>query len=119
MGDPERSAALLAPGAPRPRGRPNVFDRPTDVAWDSQGNIFVSERNTSRIAKFTKTGSWIKAWGQFGTGPGEFNLPHVLAVDAEMASMLAIARTTAFRSLTPRAHTSGNFVGWARPGPSV
>ena len=39
-----------------PPARPGVFNRPTDVTWDTEGNIFVSDGyNNSRVAKFTRT----------------------------------------------------------------
>jgi len=60
------------------------FNRPTDVAWDAEGNIFVSDGyGNSRIAKFDKNGRFIKSWGSRGTAPGQFNIPHTLAVDAK------------------------------------
>jgi virginiamycin B lyase len=36
-----------------------------------------------RIAKFSKDGKFIKGWGKLGTGPGEFNVPHGLAMDSQ------------------------------------
>ena len=45
-----------------PNARPWVFNRPTDVTWDTEGNIFVSDGyNNSRLAKFDKNGNWVKA----------------------------------------------------------
>ncbi len=62
------------------------FDRPADVAWDTAGNIFVADghgRGTNaRIAKFDKTGHFLKTWGSLGGGPGQFNTPHSIVVDA-------------------------------------
>ena len=59
------------------------FNRPTDVAWDAAGNIFISDGyGNSRVAKFDKYGKYIKSWGSRGTEPGQFNTLHSIAVDA-------------------------------------
>ena len=59
-----------------------LFRQPTDVAWDSRGNIYISDGYVnSRIAKYDRNGDWVKSWGTPGTGPGEFRLPHAIAID--------------------------------------
>jgi len=59
-----------------------LFRQPTDVAWDSKGNIYISDGYiNSRVAKFDKDGNWVKQWGTKGTNPGQFNLPHAIAID--------------------------------------
>ena len=66
------------------RGVPgDNFVRPTDVAWDAAGNIFVADGGNSRIVKLDKSGTYVKAWGSKGTEPGQFSTPHSLAVDAQ------------------------------------
>jgi len=60
------------------------FNRPTDVAWDASGDIFVSDGyGNSRVAKFDKNGQFLKSWGSKGTAPGQFDLLHSMAIDAQ------------------------------------
>jgi hypothetical protein len=91
-----RAGAGPAPGAEGPpagrgRGGPpgagaesDVFQRPTDVAWDAAGNIYVADGyGNARIAKFDKHGKFIKAWGSRGGDPGQFSTVHGIAIDAQ------------------------------------
>jgi streptogramin lyase len=65
-------------------GRGGTFNRPTDVTWDNDGNIFVSDGyNNSRVAKFTKDGDFVKSIGTRGPAPGQFNTPHTIGSDAK------------------------------------
>ena len=62
--------------------RDGMFRQPTDVAWDSQGNIYITDGYVnSRVAKFDKNGDWVMSWGEPGSGPGQFRLPHAIAID--------------------------------------
>jgi DNA-binding beta-propeller fold protein YncE len=59
------------------------FNMPTDVAFDSGGNIYVADGyGNSRVVKFDPHGEFNKAWGEKGTAPGEFDLPHTIWIDA-------------------------------------
>ena len=58
------------------------FRQPTDVAWDAQGNTYISDGYiNSRIAKYDKNGDWVKTWGQPGNKPGELSIPHGIGSD--------------------------------------
>ena len=53
-----------------------LFRQPTDVAWDSKGNIYITDGYiNSRVAKFDKNGDWVKQWGTKGTAPGSQSTP--------------------------------------------
>jgi len=61
-----------------------LFNQPTDVAFGKNGEVYVSDGyGNSRVVKFDRDGNFLKAWGKYGTGPGEFNLPHSIAVDKQ------------------------------------
>ena len=71
-------------GLPGAGAQSDVFNRPTDVAWDTAGNIFVADGvGNARVAKFNSKGVFIKSWGSRGTEPGLFGTVRAIAVDAQ------------------------------------
>jgi DNA-binding beta-propeller fold protein YncE len=64
----------------------DALDRPTGVAVADNGDIFVSDgharnkSNNARVVKFSRTGTFIKAWGRLGSEPGNFREPHDIYV---------------------------------------
>ncbi len=76
---------LLTLGKAGGAAAPDYFYQPNDVLVAPNGDIFVAEGHgagNNRILKFDKTGKFIKEWGKLGTGPGEFDQPHALAMDS-------------------------------------
>ena len=60
-----------------------MFRQVTDVAWDAAGNTYISDGYiNSRVAKVDNDGNWLKSWGEPGSGPGQFKVPHSIAVDS-------------------------------------
>ena len=62
-----------------------LLNQPNDVAVAASGDVFVMQghgRGQSRILKFDRTGKFLKSWGGNGTGPGQFDTGHSVAIDA-------------------------------------
>jgi sugar lactone lactonase YvrE len=69
------------PAAPPEKYR---FGRPTDVTWDAQGNIFISDGYVnSRVVKYDKNGRFLKSVGTRGSEPSQLNTPHSITSDAQ------------------------------------
>jgi peptidylamidoglycolate lyase len=59
------------------------FNLPTDVAVLPDGSFYVSDGyENSRVVKFSAEGEFLFQWGTKGSGPGQFDLPHGIAIDA-------------------------------------
>jgi DNA-binding beta-propeller fold protein YncE len=80
--------------ADRENDRIQIFDRegtwletwdgfaPFGMTFDSQGRLFVADGRANKILLLDSSGKAQQAWGQKGTAPGEFDLPHMLGFDA-------------------------------------
>ena len=80
------AGALTSPAGPPGPAEKYLFGRPTDVGWDPQGNIFVSDGYVNhRVVKYDKNGRFLKQVGSEKTGsqPGQFSTPHGIAVDLQ------------------------------------
>ena len=79
---------LLTLGKPGGAREPEYFWQPNDVLTLPNGDILVAEGHSStatanaRILRFDRTGKFIEAWGKKGSGPGEYDQPHALAMDS-------------------------------------
>jgi NHL repeat len=61
----------------------NALVAPDDTIFIGDGHGMIDGKpSNARIVHFTKDGKFIKAWGHLGTGPGEFETPHMLAMDS-------------------------------------
>ena len=67
-----------------------TFSGPCDMAFAPNGDIFVADGHVNaRVVKFSKNGTFIKAWGTRGTAPGQFNVPHAVAFDSRGRLLVA------------------------------
>jgi DNA-binding beta-propeller fold protein YncE len=67
----------------------HLLNQPNDMAIAANGDIFVAQGHTpgpngnARVLKFDKTGKFLTQWGGHGKGPGQFEVAHSIAVDAQ------------------------------------
>jgi sugar lactone lactonase YvrE len=84
---PDGNVLLTLGQAGVPGDGPDTFNRPTDVVVAPNGDIFVSDghggNSNARIVKFSKDGRFMKSWGRKGSAPGEFDVPHSIAIDSQ------------------------------------
>jgi sugar lactone lactonase YvrE len=83
---PEAVAGAFDSTTPAKPAEKYRFGRPTDIGWDPQGNIFISDGYVnSRVVKYDKNGRFIKSVGaeRQGSEPSQFSTVHGIAVDAQ------------------------------------
>ena len=79
----------------RENDRVQIFDRegkllevwpgfaPYGMEYDAQGRLFVADGRANKVLQVNPAGKVVNSWGKKGTGLGEYNLPHMLAFDAD------------------------------------
>lgn len=58
-----------------------IFYMPSDIAFDSQGNVYVLDSGNHRIQKFSPEGKYLATIGNRGQGPAEFQYPISIDID--------------------------------------
>src|SRR6202049_3007253 len=116
---PAVEVPLSYPVGPNTPAQQYIFCRPTDVGWDPQGDIFISDGYcNNRVVKYDKNGRFLAQVGseKAGKEPGQFNLPHGIAVDGQ--GSVYVADRSNFRyqvldnNLKPKAVYDNVGVGW-------
>ncbi|MFC1799043.1 peptidyl-alpha-hydroxyglycine alpha-amidating lyase family protein [Thermodesulfobacteriota bacterium] len=60
------------------------FNRPTGVAEAENGDLYVCDGyGNARVHRFSADGKILQSWGEPGTGPGQFNLPHGICINGD------------------------------------
>jgi len=66
------------------------FDGATDVGFGPNGHIFITDGyGNSRVLEYTAEGKRVRQWGEAGTAPGDFDLPHAIQVTAQGIAYVA------------------------------
>jgi DNA-binding beta-propeller fold protein YncE len=97
----------------RPAG---PFHRPTNVALARDGSLFVTDGyGNARVHKFAADGRLLFSWGEPGAGPGQFNLPHGIALDSEGRVFVADRENSRIQIFTPEGRFLAQWTDVARP----
>ncbi|MCH8167862.1 MAG: hypothetical protein IIC03_08025, partial [Proteobacteria bacterium] len=76
--------SVSSSGEPSPRFSGEPFNRPTDMVVAADGSIFISDGyGNARIHKYSADGELLTSWGEPGIDPGQFMVPHNLAIDGD------------------------------------
>ncbi|MBM01994.1 MAG: peptidylglycine alpha-amidating monooxygenase [Chloroflexi bacterium] len=86
----------------------DIFNLPTDAIIDPDtGDIFISDGyGNSRVHKFDTDGKYIKSWGEPGSDPGKFSLPHNIAITSDKRLLVADRENFRLQIFD----TEGNFI---------
>jgi DNA-binding beta-propeller fold protein YncE len=80
------------------------FSKPTNVAVDKDGNLYVSDTFNNRIEEFDADGVFIRAFGKNGDGPGDFARPKGIAIDSDGHVWVADSMLNRLQVFTPDGH---------------
>ena len=75
---------LGIPGEPTPYMAGEPFHRCTHTALSPDGDLYVSDGyGNARVHKYSPDGKLLFSWGEPGTDPGQFNIPHNICCDGD------------------------------------
>jgi sugar lactone lactonase YvrE len=76
---------LLTIGTSGEAGRDKKhFNKPTDVAFGPRGDLYISDGyGNARVVHCDAQGNYLGEWGELGQGPGQFSIPHAIAMDSK------------------------------------
>ena len=92
---------LGKPGTEHTSTAPGEFAKPTGVAVDQDGNVFISDTWNNRIEVFDADGTFIRTFGEAGDGPGYFARPKGISIDGDGHIWVADAMQNRVQVFTP------------------
>ena len=97
------------------RGGP-PFNQPTNVAQAADGSLYISDGyGNARVHHFSADGKLLRSWGEPGTGPGQFNLPHGIGVDRSGRILVADRENSRIQRFTPDGEYLDEWTDVVRP----
>lgn len=112
-----------------PEGRANLasikrgagpFNRPTRLSVAPDGEMYISDGyGNARIHRYSADGTLIQSWGEPGTGPGEFNLPHSVWVHSDNRVYVCDRENDRIQIFSRSGELLETWTGLARPGDLV
>src|SRR5262245_54503376 len=92
------------------------FHYPTNLALSPDGEMYVTDGyGNARVHKFTPDGRLLFSWGEPGDGPGQFNLPHGIAVDRQGTVYVADRENSRVQLFSPGGEYLSEWKDVARP----
>ncbi len=112
---------LGTPGKPNPRQSGLPFNQPTHIAVDPRtGDLYVTDGyGNSRVHKFDASGRHLLSWGEAGTDPGCFNIPHCVVVDPAGTVFVADRENHRIQRFDPEGRYLGQWNSLHRPNAIV
>jgi DNA-binding beta-propeller fold protein YncE len=92
------------------------FNRPTNIAIGPTGDLYVSDGyGNARVHRFSPTGTLKRSWGAPGTGPGQFHIPHGIAVAADGRVFVCDRENDRIQIFDPDGQYLGEWTDTQRP----
>ncbi|HYT90059.1 MAG TPA: peptidyl-alpha-hydroxyglycine alpha-amidating lyase family protein [Gemmataceae bacterium] len=92
------------------------FHRPTNVALAADGSLYITDGyGNARVHKFAPDGRLLFSWGEPGSGPGQFNLPHGIALDQSGRVYVADRENSRLQLFTPEGRFLAEWTDVVRP----
>ncbi|MBI4584959.1 MAG: hypothetical protein HY717_13180 [Planctomycetes bacterium] len=92
------------------------FHHPTNLALSPEGEMYVSDGyGNARVHKFSPDGRLLFSWGEPGNGPGQFRVPHGIAVDPQGTVYVADRENSRIQLFTPDGRYLSEWTDVARP----
>jgi hypothetical protein len=95
--------------------RDSAFRGAADIAFASDGSLFIADGyGNARVLVYSAQGERIREWGKKGAGPGEFNLPHAIAIDEHDTVYVGDRENGRIQRFDPQGHYLGEWGGLGR-----